>query len=781
MMEKNARDAGADQRTPSVPQYFSWISNTNEGATEAHTLVNLDFFRYIKDTYGMQIKIYAWDAGNFDGASEGYGDLNSEKFRAQYPEGYRNVVEKAAENGIRLGLWGSPDGYGDTEEEQRERVEFFVHLCRDYNFALFKLDGVCGQLRPEKAGVFAQMLQTCRKYSPDLIVLNHRLNLYEAEPYVTTFLWNGSETYTDVLSCNQNTAMHNRAYMFGRGHVPGLSRLAEDHGVCISSSVEYFEDELIYQAFNRSLILAPEIYGNPWLLRDDELPKLARVYNLHRRNAPILVDGMVLPEERYGNCAAVRGSETKRFLSTGNNSWEPRTITVPLTEEIGLKATGEIYVNLHHPYEQHLGCFKPGDTVEVELPPFRAVLLEVAAAEEAEPMLLDCAYEMVKEDENGVPVEVKLLKTAGGAIDLLRGSERSHFMDAQPMDILEQPPRYLGELDKVEHRPANGEFLYETAVFPINNDSLESRVRQRSGQTAIPEVQAARNAFFGQRTYQLRGCEASAMFDGKDDTFFDGQSRCYCDQDLRIDGGCLRVDLGREVEADAVEIVFFAADTPTREVPPQKITLTGDVSTDLAHWTVVHLDEMDTWQENVRISVPRFSKHTIYETDGRLLRAVYPVNGPMRYFRLSEPMDRIYHFRVLKDGKPLDIANAHGNNMQAHYFKRPTCVLKSGVVHLPEDCRDAFLAIAVEGEHGDEGVYCCASLDGKYLATNKRAPDYKANIWEHRVCPASSYTTHYIPLPADAAGKQVELFASFNQWWEAEKIPCRVYLCRNHK
>ena len=781
MMEKNARDAGADQRTPSVPQYFSWISNTNEGATEAHTLVNLDFFRYIKDTYGMQIKIYAWDAGNFDGASEGYGDLNSEKFRAQYPEGYRNVVEKAAENGIRLGLWGSPDGYGDTEEEQRERVEFFVHLCRDYNFALFKLDGVCGQLRPEKAGVFAQMLQTCRKYSPDLIVLNHRLNLYEAEPYVTTFLWNGSETYTDVLSCNQNTAMHNRAYMFGRGHVPGLSRLAEDHGVCISSSVEYFEDELVYQAFNRSLILAPEIYGNPWLLRDDELPKLARVYNLHRRNAPILVDGMVLPEERYGNCAAVRGSESKRFLSTGNNSWEPKTIVVPLTEEIGLKATGEIYVNLHHPYEQHLGCFKPGDTVEVELPPFRAVLLEVAAAEEAEPMLLGCAYEMVKEDENGVPVEVKLLKTAGGAIDLLRGSERSHFMDAQPMDILEQPPRYLGELVKVEHHPANGEFLYETAVFPINNDSLESRVRQRSGETAIPEVQAARDAFFGQRTYQLRGCEASAMFDGREDTFFDGQSRCYCDQDLRIDGGCLRVDLGREVKADAVEIVFFAADTPTREVSPQKITLTGDVSTDLAHWTVVRLDEMDTWQENVRISVPRFSKHTIYETDGRLLRVSYPVNGPMRYFRLAEPMDRIYHFRVLKDGKPLDIANAHGNNMQAHYFKRPTCVLKSGVVQLPEDCRDAFLAIAVEGEHGDEGVYCCASLDGKYLATNKRAPDYKANIWEHRVCPASSYTTHYIPLPADAAGKQVELFASFNQWWEAEKIPCRVYLCRNHK
>ena len=779
MMHKNARDAGADQRTPSVPQYFSWISNTNEGATEAHTLINLDFFRYLKDTYGMQIKIYAWDAGNFDGASEGYGDVNGEKFRSQYPEEYRNVVAKAAENGIRMGLWGSPDGYGDTEEEQRERVEFFVHLCRDYKFALFKLDGVCGQLRPEKAKVFADMLQECRKYSPDLIVLNHRLNLYEAEPYVTTFLWNGSETYTDVLSCNHNTAMHNRAYMFGRGHVPELSRLAEDHGVCISSEVDYFEDELVYQAFNRSLILAPEIYGNPWLLRDDELPKLARVYNLHRRNAPILVDGMVLPEEKYGNCAAVRGSDTKRFLATGNNSWETRTISVPLTEEIGLDAAGEIYVNLRHPYEQHLGCFKAGDVVEVELPPFRAVLLEVAAADEAEPMLTNCLYEIIKEQEDGTPVEVKLLKTPGGAIELLRGRERTAFMQADPVDVLEQKPVYLGELESVEKNPANGEFLYEASVFPITNDSLERRTLVRSGETAIPEVQAARDAFFGQRTYRLRGCEASAMFDGQEDTFFDGQSRCYCDQDLRIDGGCLRVDLGREVEADAIEIVFFAADVPTREVPAQLIPVNGEVSGDLRSWNAAPLKNADVWKADVQISVPRFSKHTIYETDGQLLRAVYPVDGKFRYFRLAAPMDRIYHFRVIKDGKALDIHNAHGNNMQAHYSKRPTRVLKSGSLQLPADCGNAFLAVAVEGQHGDEGVYCCACLEGEYLATNRRAPDYKANIWEHRVCSAEEYTTHYIPIPADAGGKTIEVYASFSRD-DTAQIPCRVYLCRNH-
>ena len=45
-MQQNRLPAGADERTPSIPQYFSWINNTNEGATEAQTLVNLDFFRY---------------------------------------------------------------------------------------------------------------------------------------------------------------------------------------------------------------------------------------------------------------------------------------------------------------------------------------------------------------------------------------------------------------------------------------------------------------------------------------------------------------------------------------------------------------------------------------------------------------------------------------------------------------------------------------------------------------------------------------------------------------
>ena len=91
-MRKKYPVSGADERTPSKSQYFSWINNTNEGSTEQNSLVNLDFFKYLLDEYNMRLDIYAWDAGNLDGAGNGYESLNSEKLSEQYPGGYEPIV-----------------------------------------------------------------------------------------------------------------------------------------------------------------------------------------------------------------------------------------------------------------------------------------------------------------------------------------------------------------------------------------------------------------------------------------------------------------------------------------------------------------------------------------------------------------------------------------------------------------------------------------------------------------------------------------------------------------
>ena len=92
------------EKSPSRAEYFSWINNTNEGASEEQTLINLDFFRWLKNTYGMQLDIYAFDAGAIDGANI-YGSTNQPRFKKHFPNGFGPVAKSAASLGTRLGIW----------------------------------------------------------------------------------------------------------------------------------------------------------------------------------------------------------------------------------------------------------------------------------------------------------------------------------------------------------------------------------------------------------------------------------------------------------------------------------------------------------------------------------------------------------------------------------------------------------------------------------------------------------------------------------------------------
>ena len=85
--------AGADESTPSLSHYFSWIDNTNEGSTEKQTLANLEFFKWLHDDYGMELDIYALDAGAID-TPGGYGSMDSERFKKQFPNGFGPIAEK---------------------------------------------------------------------------------------------------------------------------------------------------------------------------------------------------------------------------------------------------------------------------------------------------------------------------------------------------------------------------------------------------------------------------------------------------------------------------------------------------------------------------------------------------------------------------------------------------------------------------------------------------------------------------------------------------------------
>ena len=696
--------AGADENSPSRAHYFTWINNTNEGPALGQTQANLAFFQWLKDEYGMTLDIYAFDAGAID-APHYYGWPDSKKFTEQFPDGFGPFAQQAKGFGGRLGVWLGPDGFGNTEEQKQARIDFLVSLCRDHQFELFKMDAVCGQLRTEKQQEFIELMTQCRKHSPDLILLNHRLNLGPATPQATTFLWQGAETYIDVHMPNLKPATHNRARALARGLPPELKRLAEDHGVCLSSCLDYWADDLILQAFNRSMILAPELYGSPWFLRDDEYPKLARIFNLHRRYRDILVQGMVLPESQYGPNAVSRGDETTRLITVRNLTWEPVTYTIDLDESVGLAGTPGREVRLFHPYEEILGKeLKATDSVKLTVYPFRSALVLVTTEDCTEPSIAQGPYRVLKYVEGAEAVIEKL----------------------QPIELNKPWHRKLAELSSVSV-PAQWQSLYEATCFAADNNALELRSLDRSGPTKIPAVAAARQAFLDQELIKTRALWDDFMFDGDIETAFDIYNNA---KDLRINGGCLRVDFSKPVAMDKIVIQTQAND---RSLIRNKY-FKAQVSTDLVNW------------KPVKEVLQHGSTLTIYLPDGLC-----------RYFRMRNTPERITEFEAYNGKQKLARDNWRGSNLLAHPDALPAVRAWSGTVVVDEVTPTSYLCVAVDGKHGVEGCYAALRVEGQLVGAGDRAVSYPANAWEYPVRNQSTGYTYFFPVDESYVGKPMEV------------------------
>ncbi|MFO8089865.1 MAG: hypothetical protein R6U13_08525 [Desulfatiglandaceae bacterium] len=758
------------QQTPSIPEYFSWINNTNEGPTEEQTLINLRFFEWLHDEYGMQLGIYAFDAGTID-SQRYYGSMETERFRSQFPNGFENVADFTESFSCQLGLWGGPDGFGDTPEEEQERTDMLVKLCRDYNFRLFKLDAVCGQLRDDKQDAFTNAMARCRKYAPDLIVLNHRLNLTdESRKYTTTSLWGGRETYIDVHMANTKTATHNRQGALERGLPPNLERLTEDHGVCISSCLDFWQDDLVLQAFNRCLLLAPQIYGNPWLLRDEEFPKLARIFNLHYRNREILVNGMELPSS-YGPHAVARGSGAKRFLTLRNTTWQPTNYTVRLDREIGLSGEGPVEVRRYHPSEEILGEFDYGDTIEVTVDPFRSYLLMATTAPCDEVGVTGCDYEVVR-DLPGKPVEIKLLGMPGETAKVeLRLSGREFeraLLDGEPVPLEEDESlevRFpgepvaepwhmkLGDLQPVPV-PDDAEQLYEATCYAAPNDALEVQSLRRSGPTKIPAVAAARDAFFEQELFWRRGIWDRYLFDDRDETFF-GVYRYGRDRSL--DGGCLRLDLGEVQRADALEMDTIWQKEKEDE-PPSSIR--AEVSDDLQSWhEIVFKRDPDARPEKVDVAKiwNNGGKHELFEADLLRWKSSPDAIPAFRYLRLAPAPRRTAGIELVRDNEQVEPSDWHATILFEPWDQVKVDKAWKATVEVPANpAPGSYLCVAVAGEHGKNGAFASLRVGDEWVGATQRAPSFPAVVFEFGPSQKASDNTYFFPVTEEMRGREID-------------------------
>ena len=742
---------GAAENTPSYSEYFSWINNTNEGPTEKQTLINLDFFKWMHDTYGMQLDIYAFDAGALDGAKR-YGSTRSERFRRQFPGGLDAVCGKAASIGTRFGVWCGPDGFGNTQAEADERMDVMTELVRKYNFKLFKMDAVCGQLRQEMYGNFDRMMKAIRQEDPGFILLNHRLDLGPGDKYSTTHLMGGEETYIDVHMTNDVTAPHHRARALARKAPDNLTRLTEDHGVCLSSCLDYWEDDLILQAFNRGLILSPQIYANPWLLRDDEFPYLAYIYNLHRDYRDILTGGIQLPEGRYGEGAVSRGDGRTQFITLRNLSWETKTYSVRLDSETGLKDCGrKVKARLYHPYIYDLGSHDYGSELKVEVLPFRTALVKITTDKEKDRVALSGIPYHIINDRAGNTAEVRLLGMPGekykvrmergaglfvsAGIDgtqarkLLDGRQITLTFDGQKLTL--PPYRKLADMQECDV-PADAEALYYATCFAADNNALEVRSLERSGETAVPQVKAARDAFFGQELFGAREIWDRNLFDGNPQTGFSIAMRWGDIRPFGESGFCL--DMGGRQRLDSLVIESFDeySITPLKSYEGVE----AYVSADLRSWKPITF------------------------TAGKRMTIDLSGAGEVRYVRFAPCPLRLSEVTGYRDGKKTDSSRWRASNLFRPYGSA-TCMAKKAwksELTLGEIADGAYLCVAVNGYHGQEGAWAAVKIDGEYVGCSDRAPSFTSNTWEYKSAASDRNYTYYIPLTKDMAGKKIEAY-----------------------
>ena len=770
--------AGADELTPSRSHYFSWVDNTNEGSTEHQTLANLEFFKWLHDDYGMDLDIYALDAGAID-TPGGYGSMDSDRFKAQFPHGFGPIAAKAKSFGCRLGVWLGPDGFGDTPEQEKARTAMLVKLCRDYNFHLFKVDSVCGQLRPEKQAAFVNMLKECRKYAPDLIVLNHRLDLGAGEAHTTTHLWAG-EAYIDVWRANEKTATHNRAGAIELGlpvggNPPKPRRLVEDHGVCLSSCLDYWEDDLVLQALSRNLILAPELYGSPWFLRDSEFPKLARIYNLTRHYRDILPNGMMLDEKIYGPKSVSRGNDQTRIITLQNTTWDPVTYKVTLDESVGIRSNGPFEVRRLHPSESILGTFKKGASFNVTVLPFRSHAMIVSGGPSLELGVIGCTYEVVR-DVPGKPATIQLLGMPGTTAKItlpkqprkfssakLDGQVADDLISGKSLDItfpgtpLKQMfHRQLGDLKLVDV-PKDAESLYEATCFAADNNAMELRSLARSGPSSIPQVQASRKEFLAQTLLVDRGVSDQYLFDNDPKTFFRlSQGPIW--------NGALRVDLGKLTQVDQWVM---------RNVDQEFKATEGFVSADLKNWIKVPLRIEPENPGEASVLKDAYSGTKTFKTIkvNQITIDLPPTAQTMRYLKIPGTAKNVGEISGFYKGKAIHPNGWRASNVFADYAKAPAKLAWSASFRLDEAAKGSYLVIPCKGKHGRDGAYAALRMNDRWIGAPQRAKSYPSNAWETGNGRSDDNLSYFFPVTQEMIGKTIDAVVMQFESEGSPKIP----------
>ena len=160
-----------------------------------------------------------------------------------------------------------------------------------------------------------------------------------------------------------------------------------------------------------------------------------------------------------------------------------------------------------------------------------------------------------------------------------------------------------------------------------------------------------------------------------------------------------------------------------------------------------------------------------WEGKGTIAIAKIPDKRPVRYVRIHGSPRRIAEVEGFRGGEKLDRSKWRASNLFFSYKTNPCVSAWSSSFELDEIPEGSYLAVALEGEHGNEGAYVAARVDGMPVGAPDRAVSYPSNTWEYYNEEKDNHYTYMIPLSGKMAGKKIDIVVLVLKKGESRFIP----------
>jgi hypothetical protein len=132
-------------------------------------------------------------------------------------------------------------------------------------------------------------------------------------------------------------------------------------------------------------------------------------------------------------------------------------------------------------------------------------------------------------------------------------------------------------------------------------------------------------------------------------------------------------------------------------------------------------------------------------------------NKPIRYLRLPGTPESVSEIEGYFHGKLVDRTEWRASNLFSPYRLVTSKAAYGKSFILNEIPKGSFLAIALNGRHGDEGAYAAIRVNGKPIGAPDRSLSYRSNVWEYPVMKTESNYTYYFPLTEEMKGKKIDV------------------------